>query len=162
MAVIAPQVEEIEPVAPDDHPAEPAPPRKIKRARLLLDVRTELTDDELKVCSNAARDLQLQLVFLYRLHACIIWKNRMVSIDNLHGGILRRIKAGSLTVCFGLFRNTVSFDFVLALIMSLHFEVQAKELVDFWLDHFKAQLDARSVFMIGPRGQCYSTLSVPY
>jgi hypothetical protein len=58
VTLIATQGEKIEPVAPDDHPAEPAP-RKIKRARLLLDVRTELTDDELKVGSNAARGLWL-------------------------------------------------------------------------------------------------------
>jgi hypothetical protein len=36
--------------------------------------------------------------------------------------------------------------------MSLHFEVQAKELVDFWLDHLKAQLDARFAFMIELHG----------
>jgi hypothetical protein len=59
-----------------------------------------------------------------------------------------------LTICFGAFQNTVSFSFsALAVIISLHFQVQAQELVDFWLDHFKAQLDARPVFTIEYKGQ---------
>lgn len=116
LAVIAPQVEEIEPIAPDDHPAEPAPPRKIKRARLLLDVRTELTDDELK----AAR-----LHYLEEqngIHRQLARKNFEKDQGRLVDGLLWAIPE----------------------------HMQAKELVDFWLDHFKAQLDARSVFMIGP------------
>lgn len=63
MAPTPTQGEEIEPVAPDDNPAEPAP-RKIKRARLLLDVRTELTDDELKVGGNAVRGPRYNLLFV--------------------------------------------------------------------------------------------------
>ncbi|KAG2061826.1 hypothetical protein BDR06DRAFT_1015869 [Suillus hirtellus] len=117
LAAIAPQVEEIEPVAPDDHPAGPAPPRKIKRARLLLDVRTELTDDELK----AAR-----LHYLEEqngIHRQLARKNFEKDQGRLVDGLLWAIPE----------------------------HMQAKELVDFWLDHFKAQLDARSVFMIGPR-----------
>lgn len=42
--------------------------------------------------------------------------------------------------------------------MSLHFKVQAKELVDFWLDHLKAQLDTRFAFTIEPHGKYYNTL----
>jgi hypothetical protein len=86
----------------------------------------------------------------------------MLFIDNSCGRISKKTKAGSSMVCFGVFQNTVSFDILIALIVSLHFEVQAKELVDFWLDHFKAQLDARSAFMIEPHGQYYNTLTVPY
>jgi meiotic recombination protein REC8 len=63
VALTPAQGEAIEPVAPDDNPVEPAP-RKIKRARLLLDVRTELTDDELKVGGNAVRGPRYNLLFV--------------------------------------------------------------------------------------------------
>jgi hypothetical protein len=75
----------------------------------------------------------------------------MRSIDNSLGRILKGIKARSLTICFGASQNTVSPP-ILAIVMSLHFQVQARELVDFWLNHFKAQLDARSAFMIVSKG----------
>ncbi|KAG1825921.1 uncharacterized protein BJ212DRAFT_1475280 [Suillus subaureus] len=115
LTVIAPQVEETEPVAPDDHPAEPVP-RKIKRARLLLDVRTELTDDELK----AARLYYLEEQ--NAIHRQLARKNFEKNQGRLVDGLLWGIPE----------------------------HMQAKELVDFWLDHFKAQLDARSAFMIDP------------
>lgn len=118
LAVISSQVEEIEPVAPDDHPAEPAP-RKIKRVRLLLDVRTELTDDELK----AARLYYLEEQ--NAIHRQLMRKNFEKDQGRLVDGLLWGIPE----------------------------HMQAKELVDFWLDHFKAQLDARSAFMIEPHDE---------
>ncbi|KAG2159848.1 uncharacterized protein EDB93DRAFT_1074203 [Suillus bovinus] len=116
LAVIAPQVEEIDSVVPDDNPAEPAPSRKIKRARILLDVRTELTDDELKAS---------RLYYLEEqngIHRQLARKNFEKDQSRLIDGLLWAIPE----------------------------YMQAKELVDFWLDHFKAQLDARSPFMIEP------------
>lgn len=82
-------------------------------------------------------------------------------IDNSLGRILKKIKAGSLTICFGVFQDTVSFS-VPAVIVSLYLQVQAQELVDFWLDHFKAQLDSRSAFMIESKGQHSFILNVGY
>ncbi|KAG2366517.1 hypothetical protein BDR07DRAFT_1274033 [Suillus spraguei] len=113
--VIAPQIEEIVLVAPDDHPAEPAP-KKIKRARLLLDVRTELTDDELK----AARLYYLETQ--NAIHRQLAQRNFEKDQDRLVDGLLWGIPE----------------------------YMQARELVDFWLDHFKAKLDARSAFMTEP------------
>ncbi|KAG2044865.1 hypothetical protein BDR03DRAFT_848367 [Suillus americanus] len=118
LAVITPQVEEIDPVAPDDHPTEPAP-RKIKRARLILDVRTELTDDELK----AARLYYLEEQ--NAIHRQLTRKNFEKDQGKLVDGLLWGIPE----------------------------HMQAKELVEFWLDHFKAQLDARSASMINLHGQ---------
>lgn len=100
--------------------------------------------------------------FLYRLHVCIILKSKISFIEKLHGRISRRTKADSSTVCSGVFQNTVSFDFLLALGMNLHFEVQAKELVDFWLDHLKAQLDTRFAFTIEPHGTYHNTLEYAF
>ena len=83
----------------------------------------------------------------------------MRSIDNSLGRFLKGIKARLLTICFGVFQDTVSFS-VLAVFMSLHLQVQAQELVDFWLDHFKAQLEARSEFMVESKGQRSFTINV--
>ncbi|KAG0708845.1 hypothetical protein DFH29DRAFT_1075247 [Suillus ampliporus] len=116
LTVIAPQAEEIESIAPDDHPTEPVP-KKIKRARLLLDVRTELTDDELKAA---------------RLHY-------LEEQNAIHRQLARRN--------FEKDQGRVIDD----LLWGVPEHMQAKELVDFWLDHFKAQLDARSAFMIEPQ-----------
>ncbi|KAG1749976.1 Rec8 like protein-domain-containing protein [Suillus paluster] len=116
LAVIAPQAEEIEPVAPDDHPAETVP-KKTKRARLILDVRTELTDDELKAA---------------RLHY-------LEEQNAIHRQLARRN--------FEKDQGRVMDD----LLWGVPEHMQAKELVDFWLDHLKAQLDARSAFMIEPQ-----------
>lgn len=115
VALTPTQGEEIEPVAPDDNPAEPAP-RKIKRARLLLDVRTELTDDELK----AARLHYLEEQNC--IHRKLARKNFEKDQGRLVDGLLWGIPE----------------------------YMQAKELVDFWLDHLKAQLDTRFAFMIEP------------
>ncbi|KAG1757590.1 Rec8 like protein-domain-containing protein [Suillus lakei] len=116
LAAIAPQAKEIESIAPDNHPAEPVP-RKIKRARLILDVRTELTDDELKAA---------------RLHY-------LEEQNGIHRQLARR-----------------NFEkdqgrLIDVLLWGIPEHMQAKELVDFWLDHFKAQVDARSAFMIEPQ-----------
>ena len=54
LAIITVQTEED--AAPDNNDSEPTP-KRTKRTRLLLDVRTELTDDELKVRDNTAYDL---------------------------------------------------------------------------------------------------------
>lgn len=54
LAIIAAQTEEIEPAAPGNNPVSEPAPKRTKRTRLLLDVRTELTDDELKVRGNTA------------------------------------------------------------------------------------------------------------
>ncbi|OJA21506.1 hypothetical protein AZE42_05106 [Rhizopogon vesiculosus] len=113
LGVIAAQVEEIEPAAPDDNPgaSEPAP-KRTKRPRLLLDVRTELTDDELKAA---------------RLHY-------LEEQNAIHRQLARKnFEKGQGRVIDGLLWGVPEYT---------------QELVDFWLDHFKAQLDARSPFMI--------------
>ncbi|KAF8846367.1 hypothetical protein BDN67DRAFT_39579 [Paxillus ammoniavirescens] len=95
------------------------PPRKAKRARLLLDARTELTDEELKAArmhyldeQNAIRrDLEIK------------------RFEREHPGLIHN------------------------LLWDAPGSMQAKELVDFWVDHFKAHVEARSTLFMEPQDE---------
>ncbi|KIJ68466.1 hypothetical protein HYDPIDRAFT_24739 [Hydnomerulius pinastri MD-312] len=117
-----PQAEPGTPQANDEQVAQvnnANPPRKTKRTRLLLDARTELTDEELK----AARAHYLEEQNAIR---------RALKLKRLE-----REYTGSI--------NNLLWD--------VPGNVQAKELVDFWVDHFRAQVDARSASFSEPEDE---------
>lgn len=89
---------------------EAAPPKKIKRARLVLDCRIELTDEELKTARM--HYLEGQDIIRRELHTKRIEKERASLIHDL--------------------------------LWSAPDNVHAKELANFWIDHYKMQVEARS------------------
>ncbi|KIK78796.1 hypothetical protein PAXRUDRAFT_36561 [Paxillus rubicundulus Ve08.2h10] len=95
------------------------PPRRVKRARLLLDARTELTDEELK----AAR-----IHYLDEQNA-IRRELELKRFEREHPGLIHN------------------------LLWDPPGSVQAKELVDFWVDHFKAHVEARSSLFMEPQDE---------
>ncbi|KAH7910942.1 Rec8 like protein-domain-containing protein [Hygrophoropsis aurantiaca] len=101
-------IQALQPSTPDPKIDEPAQ-KKIKR-RLLLDSRTELTDEELKARYSEEQNNIRKEIALKRY-------------EKDHGKIINDM------------------------LWAVPGGVQAKVLVDFWLDHFKAQVEARSDFL---------------
>ncbi|KAF8140272.1 hypothetical protein EV363DRAFT_1152517 [Boletus edulis] len=96
--------------------------RKVKRARPLLDVRTELTDEELKAARMYYLDKQNTI-------RCELEFRRFEKRQD---------------------------DLIHSLLWDAPGNVHAKELVDFWVDHFKAHVNARSgLFCPLPHLQAY-------
>ncbi|KAF9229270.1 hypothetical protein BS17DRAFT_771250 [Gyrodon lividus] len=95
------------------------PPRKAKRARLLLDARTELTDEELKAARMHYLDEQ----------TTIRRELELKKFERGHTGLIH------------------------SLLWDAPGSVQAKELVDFWVDHFRAQVEARSDLFTEPQDE---------
>ncbi|KAF8560345.1 hypothetical protein OG21DRAFT_1502649 [Imleria badia] len=91
--------------------------RKTKRTRLMLDVRTELTDEELKATRMYYLDKQNTI-------RCELEFKRF---EKRQDGL------------------------IYSLLWDAPGSVHAKELVDFWVDHFKAHVDARSGLLVEPQ-----------
>ncbi|KZT65163.1 hypothetical protein DAEQUDRAFT_769100 [Daedalea quercina L-15889] len=90
------------------------PQRKAKRVRLLLDARTELTDEELKASALHHHRISIQVIRQELMHK---------KFERDSGRIIEELVWG---VPSGL---------------------QAPVLVDFWMENFKLQVEARSVSM---------------
>lgn len=117
--------------------------KPLKRARLLLDARTELTDEELKVCP-CVRDSRSQPVLTtFRAPVLNILNGKenceMTSRSNRTKETVGRLRMSSC----GAFPITVRFFFPLAGILSMQ-TVQAPELGDFWQRNLKVQVETRS------------------
>jgi meiotic recombination protein REC8 len=123
----------------------PRPVKKSKKVRLLLDSRTELTDNELKVSFSPsavaicltlhlkaarAQYLEAQNALRREMELKRSEKDSSKTIDNILFGVPpgRRYR-------FGLLK--IPADIRLS-------AVQAQVLVDFWLENFKVQVEART------------------